>query len=102
MIFDKFYRGERPAISREGTGMGCQIAKAIGRLTEYDCGNEPLDMARFRLRYGARKRAAVNEATILVVDDEPQIRAFAYNAFEPRYVIIDAKTGKKELSWPQG
>src|SRR5713226_6520981 len=93
---------ERPAISREGNGDG--VANRQGHCVgsrRYDCGNESARawLGVFVYASGGTDRgAAVNAATILVVDDEPQIRRVLRATLSSRgYVIIDAKTGEEGI-----
>src|SRR6266849_1290677 len=93
---------ERPAVSRAGNGNG--LANRQGDCVgarRHDCGDESARAWFGVFVYapgGAERGAAVNAATILVVDDEPQIRRVLRATLSSRgYEIIDAKTGEEGI-----
>src|SRR5713101_3245352 len=93
---------ERPAISRAGNGNG--VANRQGDCVgarRHDCGDKSAGTWLGVFVYasdGAERGPPVNAATILVVDDEPQIRRVMRATLSSRgYVIIDAKTGEEGI-----
>src|SRR6266446_360841 len=93
---------ERPAISRAGNGNGAanRQGDCVGA-RRHDWGDESAGAwlgVFVHASGGAERGAPVNAATILVVDDEPQIRRVLRATLSSRgYVIIDAKTGEEGI-----
>ncbi len=120
LIFDKFYRGKNQRYLVQGTGMGLPIAKAIveahggtiGVTSQLGHGSVfsfTLPVAYEKATIAPRpptaamcrsipKAILVKSATILVVDDEPQIRRVMRATLTAQgYAIVEARDGQEAL-----
>jgi CheY-like chemotaxis protein len=85
---------EKGAQKAEGTGMGLAIAKAI---VDRASGKDPRGKPR-RRRGRDHHKTAMNTSTILVVDDEPQLRrAMKATLTDLGYSVIESKSGEEAL-----
>ena len=102
LIFDKFYRGKDQRYQVRGTGMGLPIAKAI--VTAH--GGTISVTSQLEFGFGVFVHAAgcragrkpMSAASILVVDDEPQIRRVLRTTLSFRgYELVEASSGEEAL-----
>jgi len=100
LIFDKFYRGRDQRYLVRGTGMGLPIAKAIATAhggtisVTSQLGTAPFFRSRCPLLSGAAR--SDDFSSILVIDDEPQIRRVLRSTLSFRgYEISEASTGEE-------
>ena len=103
LIFDKFYRGTDQRYRVQGTGMGLPIAKAIveahggtiGVISQLGQGS--VFSFSFADRQGSN-RTPMSTSTILIVDDEPQIRRVMRTTLSSNgYAVIEARSGEEAL-----
>ena len=103
MIFDKFYRGKDQRYLVRGTGMGLPIAKAIitAHKGTISVTSQLGHGSVFSFTLPVDRSAggdAMNAASILVVDDEPQIRRVMRTTLSSHgYVIREATTGEEAV-----
>ena len=104
-IFDRFYRGSKDRHRVEGTGLGLAIARTIaeayrGRIW---LDVEPLGPAfRFELPLEAAGRIRgvkmIENSTILLIDDEPQIRRVLRATLVSQGAnVVDLQSGEEAL-----
>ncbi len=109
LIFDKFYRGTDQRYRVQGTGMGLPIAKAIveahggtiGVISQVGHGS----VFSFTLPILQEDNGTkMSTPTILVVDDEPQIRRVMRTTLSSNgYTVLEARSGEEALeTYAQG
>lgn len=128
-IFERFYQVSKEDAERAGTGIGLALTRELveihqgnikaestpGQQTAFTVRlpymapenasdpvkmpkNEPIDLPAYSLPL-AEREAAEKAETILVVDDNDDMRAFIRNTLSDHFEIIEAEDGEKGLEY---